>query len=133
MTESPEHRRTRLPADLSKFSVAELEALRNDVESSMVSIKSQLERAKSDAYTKGVYSDSDWFLRTQHAHRALGTEHQRLNREIGARRKEERRQWSSSFPGAFMAVARKRLDPGLYEAIYAEATQLTQSKTEETP
>lgn len=78
-----------IPEDLTTLSHGELNDLIRKLEGEAGDINEQLSKAKLKAYSDGVYSDSDWFIRANGALRFKKKHIQRIQGEF-ARRKGER-------------------------------------------
>lgn len=84
-------------------------------------LKMQIEGARAECAATGDYSDRDWYNRANFAYRMMAKEHQQCLREIGDRNKAQRKSNSDSQTNTFIAVARRRLDPDLFNSILAES------------
>lgn len=73
--------------DFSTYTLEELYDELDSLEEEMVRIQSQLDRAKSDAAETQTPLNRQWFLAAQYARRIKGVEHQRVQREIGRRKR----------------------------------------------
>lgn len=97
-----------------------LEARFSNLLLELAKINTQVDRAKSNAAATGNYSDRDWFQRASAARRLHGVEQQLIQAELGKRRKAERRAINNRIEGRFIEVAKRKLDPQLYQELMAE-------------
>lgn len=99
-----------------------------DVEEEIVQIRGQISTAVANQKKTGEYADPDWFARAHAALRCKGREAQEIQLElsdVGAAIKARARSragvaWSDK---AFIRVARRRLDPALFDELMREATE----------
>lgn len=96
--------------DIDGIATEILEERAMEVLEEMQSIKTQLGHAKAEAHETGCFSDRRWFQGAQHALRMKGVEHQKLEREIGKRKKAERVAKNQEFNQAIVTVAKKKKD-----------------------
>lgn len=89
----------------------------------LASIKSQIERAKTDVLLDDVYSDPDWFRRINAAKRFKGRKDQELAselRKIDEKIKELNRSTDLTREEKFIRVAKNMLIEEVYFSIWKE-------------
>lgn len=97
----------------------DLDAAIEQLEFDIAKIKNQLDEAVSKARTTGEYADPVWWRKAKAALRFKGIEHQRLMRRRAELRRE--RQGHAEFAQRFVAIAKKQLDPSVFDLISNEA------------
>lgn len=97
-------------------SIDDLYTMAEDTARAMAQIRLQIDTAKSDSVT-GIYSDPDWFRRANYALKMKGIEHQRLMREMGKKKEEERKARASTYERLFEQEAKKILSVETYREI----------------
>lgn len=119
--------------DLGTLTQIELEQELELALRDIASIKSQLEEARSRARTTGVYSDPDWYNGARYALRRKSLHLQRLQTEMGRRRRGRGKQGHASgtvaagdavwlrFLTKFHDAARRRLPKALVQELEQEA------------
>jgi hypothetical protein len=89
----------------------------------------ELTRVKADlkAWTArhemGENGDPDWYRNAMLAAKMMGIRYNTLLREISEERKAARAENGRAYEQAFIAAARRRLDPKVYEALIQEARE----------
>jgi hypothetical protein len=78
------------PELVSTMKEADLLTLKTLVDSDLTRIKAQIDEAKGKAAEMGVYSDGAWFRKATSAIRIKGLLSQRIQTELGKRRKERK-------------------------------------------
>ena len=81
----------------------------DDLLDEMVTIRVQLDFAKSEAKVNGGYSDIDWFNKAKHALAIKGRQHQKLQRKLAEANKIEKQNLRNRADRRFMNAARKIL------------------------
>lgn len=105
------------------MTVSELESRCDEVLGELADIKAQIEHAKAQAVTRGIYADADWFVRARQALRHRGAEHQRINTELAKRKKQLRANNAGDYGQRFIDAARKILPPELLQQIFHAASE----------
>lgn len=98
----------------------------NDLEISR--IKKQLEDARYEAASSGVYADPKWYARAQFALRAKGREAQRLQVKIGETGRLLRKLNNAQIDQCFVAAARKLLERDVFSEVWAYAENLSSER-----
>lgn len=96
--------------DLALMSNAQLQDEADRISFELARVKEQIGRAKAEAASSGVYSDSDWFHRASTAMRMMGRDHQLLLSELGSRRKAGRVMHNAVIERQFVEAAREMID-----------------------
>ena len=107
--------------NLKKLSTIELEDARDELEIKIITIKGQVELAKSEAKVAGEFSDIYWFNKAKQALRISGQQHQFIIRELATRRKEKKKIEDNSVENHFVNIARSKLDEDVFLNILQEA------------
>lgn len=92
-----------------------------ELERDIANIRTQIEAAQATAAQTGEYADRSWFRRARTALRYKGVEHQRLLKQAAELRRAEKNKREVKFERAFIAAARRRLDPTLYQTLVDDA------------
>lgn len=109
--------------DLSDMSRDELISLKNQLDSELDDIKLQIKSAESRAAATGVYADRDWFYSAIAARKKKGRQVQRIQQELGKRKRERGESLRSPYE-FFVDIARARIDDDLFEEMMTEAHDL---------
>ncbi|HEY1035576.1 MAG TPA: hypothetical protein VGE09_11405 [Pseudoxanthomonas sp.] len=108
---------------LEEMALAEMEARRDVIEGSIAVLRAKLENARAKRITTGEWADPDWYRRAVARLRFTGLEHQRLCRRIAEVKREARRAHNANVERAFVAAAKRRLDPAHFDSIMAQAVE----------
>ena len=92
--------------DLKCMSIEELSDAMIETMDSINQIKSQIERAKSDAILYKRYADNDWFRRANDALRHKQVRHQKILQLRAIMARESKRQHQISVDRAFVNAAK---------------------------
>lgn len=102
--------------DTTGMSRDELLDLKDEVMEAVTSIKSQLAHARARAHNEGVYADPKWYASATEALARKQQTVQRLSREIGKRKREER-STGLSVEEAFLKEAKDLLATDTFEML----------------
>jgi hypothetical protein len=100
--------------------VESLKAALEEVNTDIARIKSQLETARAKKIATGEYSDPLWYAKASGALRFKQRESQTLQAKLGELKKQRRDQ-AFRVEARFVEIARRRLDPVLFQEIKDEA------------
>jgi hypothetical protein len=103
--------------DLSKMTRSSLVELRDKPQEELVQVKIQLDNAKANVHTSGQYADAGWYASAMAARRLKGQQLQRIQTELGKRRREV----NNNVERAFIEIARIRLHPDTFQDFMDEA------------
>lgn len=103
--------------NLNEMSEDELHSMRSALEEDMRQIRAQLEMAAARYNETGQASNSTWVVRARSALRAKGAQSQRVQVELGRRRRTRGKEYATHFIDA----AREILPEGVYSMIQNEA------------
>lgn len=92
--------------DLKEMNIHELGDAMIETMDSIQRIKSQIDKAKSEAILYKRYADADWFRRVNDALRHKQVRHQKILQLRGIMAREERREKQFSVDRAFVDAAR---------------------------
>ena len=104
--------------DLSDKSVEDLLELKLELETDLDSIRAQIDAARSKAAATGVYADADWWRKVNWAKKLKGRMCQKLQLEI-----RKRRDPKDALGRAFLEVARRSLNPEVFEQLQDQALE----------
>ena len=107
--------------DMKNTSTVDLETMRDELESKLIEIRNQLDRAKCKANADNEYSDSKWFCDAKYALKKTGQQHQQILREISGRNKVVRNVRENSLNSVFIRVAKRNLPREIFMECISEA------------
>ncbi len=97
------------------------------------SIKSQLDAAKSKAFTDGIYADSEWFTKARHALRCKSYDYQCVQELCGKLRRQVNEDKSGrhtkEFHSEFIKVVKSRVPEVDYLSFVEEANRRVQEQS----
>lgn len=99
-----------------------LKAVRDEIEIEMIKMKAQIAAAELSHYATGERSDWRWLANAKTALRFKGQAHQMVLRRLGEHKKRER---ADDVGTRFIDIAKRRLDPVLFESLLNEAKERT--------
>jgi len=105
--------------DLRRKSRDELLDLKLRFETEIVSIRTQISRAKAEARSKKVFTAPEWWYKAHQALRIKGRQCQQVQLELSRARARR----ITSLEKAFLEAARERLDPELFSNLIEAAKQ----------
>lgn len=103
---------------VAEMTVEELEKALMETATDIAKIKTQIAHAKQEAALNGSYSDPKWYKSINHALRMRGIEHQKLQMELGIKRRKARGKANASFENRFITNAKKILPSDVFENIF---------------
>ena len=89
----------------------------------MASIRTQIATAEVESKEGIKPLDLSWRVKAKHALQMFGIEHQRILKKCGEANRAERRNGSESYGQRFIAAAKRRLQPEVFEGIADEARE----------
>lgn len=107
--------------DLCALSKESLNALLLELSNEQDTIILQIEKAKGEKKATGQAADSKWFHSVLKARRIHGRQMQAIQQELS--RRNAMQKMEARFYITFVAIAKARLDPTLYQSILDEALQ----------
>lgn len=110
------------PNILAALDAEALKRLLEQTNMEIARIKGQLETARAQQKATGQYADPIWYAKANGALRFKQRESQAIQSRLGEL-KEERRQRASREEMKFIEIARRRLDPALFEEIKRESEE----------
>lgn len=106
---------------MKDMTLQQLEERLEVVELESATIKAKLAKARADKHITGQWADPDWYRRADTRRRFLGIEHQQLNREIAARKRQAKAARNGSIERAFVGAAKAALAPAMFAQIMSAA------------
>ena len=108
-----QHREREDPhADLDAMNYDELLEAKDKNLLDLAEIQNQIERAQAEVGISGSFSDRDWWRRVNAAKRFKGHRDQAISRRLSLEKAARHR--ASTFPEAFLEIARVQLDPDTF-------------------
>lgn len=104
------------------------EELLFQVNAELQRMKQQIDDAKSKAYDKGVYADSDWFRAVQRAQRSLALVQQVVQTNLGRKPRNRSDATSVTLADMFMESAKFFLQPEAFDTIMSAAQDKLESR-----
>jgi hypothetical protein len=111
-----------VPNVLAALDAEALKRLLEQTNIEIARIKGQLEIARAQQKATGQYADPLWYAKASGALRFKQRDSQAIQSRLGEL-KEERRRRASREEAKFIEIARRRLDPALFEEIKREAEE----------
>jgi hypothetical protein len=109
------------PEQLRNLSTKVIEELIGALNIQKARIDSDVHDAQIDYRERKTYANPKWFKKAVAASKNKGVQLQILHRELGDRRREEKREDTLRYERTFMDVAKTQLKPEQYETIVMEA------------
>lgn len=112
------------PKSGKKVNMDDADAVRaalDDLQNDLGRIKAHIELAQAKRRTSGQFADPVWFANAKIALRHKGAIHQKLQKRLGELNRQEKQTRGSDFEKRFIEVARRRLTPEVFSAIFNEA------------
>lgn len=109
------------PEQLRSLSTETIKELIGALNIQKARLDSDIHDAQIEYRARRVYANLQWFKKAVAAAKSKGVQLQILHRELGDRRREEKREDALRYERMFMEVAKKLLQPEQYETIVREA------------
>lgn len=116
--------------ELSGLTHEELHQLRHKIYEDMISIKDQLETARSEFRRTGKYADPDWYRKANSALKFKQRDHQNVLLELSIRNNRRKENNASNFNNVFVQVAEETLDNDTFVLIRMETKNRIEAEDE---
>ncbi len=115
----------RLPANYRSLETSDLIMWKDRIEGELDKVKARIDAAKAARISSGEFADPQWYARINAVRRILGRATQLVQTELSSRRKSRR----ATFSDMFITIAKRRLDPAVFEEIAEEAREESERRT----